>query len=48
MAAGRVMAEAQLQYIQQDGTAATSPDRFNIASIFLEDAGTPPDPDKGC
>jgi hypothetical protein len=47
-AAGRSMAEAQLQYIQEDGTAATSPDRFNIASIWLEDAGSPPDPEKGC
>ena len=32
-AAGHLMAEAELQYIQQDGTTATSPDRFNIASI---------------
>jgi hypothetical protein len=47
-AAGRSMAEAQLQYIQEDGTTATSPDRFNIASIWLEDAGSPPDPEKGC
>jgi hypothetical protein len=30
-AAGRYMAEAELQYIQQDGTTATSPDRFNHA-----------------
>lgn len=47
-AAGRAMAEAQLQYIQQDGTTATNPDRFNIASIWLEDVGSPPDPEKGC
>jgi hypothetical protein len=47
-ALGRAMAEAQLQYIQQDGTPATNPDRFNIASLWLEDAGSPPDPDKGC
>ncbi|MFZ1161225.1 hypothetical protein [Mycobacterium sp.] len=47
-AAGRLMAEAELQYIQQDGTPAMSPDKFNTASIFLEDAGTPPDPEKSC
>ncbi len=47
-AAGRFMAEVELQYIQPDGTAATSPDRFNIASIWLDDAGYPPDPEKGC
>jgi hypothetical protein len=47
-AAAHVMAEAELQYIQQDGTPATSPDRFNIASIWLDDAGSPPDSDKGC
>jgi hypothetical protein len=47
-AAGHVMAEAELQYIQQDGTAAASPDKFNIASIWLNEAGSPPDPDKGC
>ena len=47
-AAGHVMAEAELQYIQQDGTPATSPDKFNVASIWLDDAGSPPDPEKGC
>lgn len=47
-AAGGFMAEAQLQYIQQDGTPATSPDRFDLASIWLEDVGSPPDADKGC
>jgi hypothetical protein len=47
-AAGRYMAEAELEYIQQDGTTATSPDRFNVASFWLEDAGSPPDPEKGC
>jgi hypothetical protein len=47
-AAGRYMAEAQLQYIQEDGAAAPSPDRFNLASIWLEDAGSQPDPAKGC
>lgn len=48
LAAGQFMAEAELQYIQQDGTAATSPDRFNLASIWLDDAGYPPDPEKNC
>jgi hypothetical protein len=47
-AAGRSMAEAELQYIQPDGTPATGPDRFNIASFWLEDTGSPPDPEKGC
>ena len=47
-AAGHFMAEAELQYIQPDGTPATSPDKFNIASIWLDDAGSPPDSEKGC
>jgi hypothetical protein len=47
-AAGPVMAEAELEYIQEDGSKATGPDKFNIASIWLDDAGTPPDSDKGC
>jgi hypothetical protein len=46
--AGGYMVEAELQYIQQDGTPATSPDRFNIASFWLDEAGSPPDPDKDC
>lgn len=48
LAAARSMVEVEFRYIQQDGTAATSPDRFNIASIWLEDLGSPPDPEKGC
>jgi hypothetical protein len=47
-AAGRYMAEAEFEFIQQDGTMATSPDRFNVASFWLGDAGSPPDPEKGC
>jgi hypothetical protein len=47
-AAGHFMAEAEFEYIQQDGTMATGPDRFNIVSIFLDDAGSPPDPEKSC
>jgi hypothetical protein len=47
-AAGHYMADVQLEYIQEDGTTATSPDRFNIASLWLDDAGSPPNPEKGC
>jgi hypothetical protein len=47
-AAGNFMAEAQLQYIQPDGTPAMNPDRFDLASLWLEDAGKAPDPEKGC
>jgi hypothetical protein len=47
-AAGPVMAEAELEYIQEDGSKATSPDQFNLASIWLNDAGAPPDPQIGC
>ena len=47
-AAGHYMADVQLQYIQEDGTPATSPDRFNAASFWLNEAGSPPDPEKGC
>ncbi len=46
--AGNFMAEAQLQYIQPDGTPAAGPDKFNQASIWLQDVGAPPDPEKGC
>lgn len=47
-AAGRFMVETELQYIQPDGTLATSPDRFNLASIWLDEVGAPPDPEKDC
>jgi hypothetical protein len=47
-AAGHYMARVQLEYIQEDGTRATSPDRFNTASFWLEEAGSPPDPENGC
>ena len=47
-AAGHYMAAVQLQYIQEDGTTATNPDRFNIASFWLDEAGSPPDREKGC
>ena len=47
-AAGHYMAAVQLEYVQEDGTTATSPDRFNIAAFWLEEAGSPPNPEKGC
>jgi hypothetical protein len=47
-AAGHSMADVELEYIQEDGTTATSPDRFNIASFWLDEAGSPPNPEKGC
>jgi hypothetical protein len=47
-AAGHYMAKVQLQYIQEDGTTATSPDRFNVASLWLDEAGSPPNPEDGC
>jgi hypothetical protein len=47
-AAGHYMADVQLGYIQEDGTTAKSPDKFNIASIWLVGSGSPPDPEKGC
>jgi hypothetical protein len=47
-AAGHYMADVELEYIQEDGTTATSPGRFNIASFWLDEAGSPPNPEKGC
>ena len=47
-AAGHYMADVQLEYIQEDGMMATSPDRFNKASFWLNEAGSPPNPEKGC
>ena len=47
-AAGDYMAEVQLQYIQQDGTRATSRDGFNQAVFWLDGAGSKPDPESGC
>jgi hypothetical protein len=47
-AAGDYMAEVQLQYIQQDGTKATSRDGFNQAVFWLDGAGSPPDPESPC
>ena len=47
-AAGHYMPEVRLEYVQEDGTKARSPDRFNIALFWLEGAGSPPNPDSGC
>jgi hypothetical protein len=47
-AAGHYMAQVELEYIQEDGTTATSPDKFNVASFWLDEAGSPPDREKGC
>jgi hypothetical protein len=47
-ASGHYMADVKLEYIQEDGTPATSPDQFNIASFWLDEAGSPPNPEKGC
>jgi hypothetical protein len=47
-AAGDYMAEVQLQYIQEDGTKATSSDSFNQAVFWLDTAGSPPDREDGC
>jgi len=46
--AGHYMADVLLEYIQEDGTKATSPDRFNHAVFWLDGAGSPPDPEIGC
>jgi hypothetical protein len=47
-AAGHYMPVVQLAYVQEDGTLATSHDRFNFASFLLAEAGTPPNPNEGC
>jgi hypothetical protein len=47
-AAGHYMAEVQLEYIQEDGKKATNPDKFNVATFWLDDAGSPPNPASGC
>jgi hypothetical protein len=47
-AAVHYMAEVKLEYIQEDGTTATSPDTVNVASFSLTEAGSPPNPESGC
>ena len=47
-AAGHYMAGVKLAYIQEDGTTATSPHTVNVASFWLDAAGSPPNPEIGC
>ncbi len=47
-AAGQYMPEVRLEYIQEDGTKARNPARFNVAMFWLEGAGSPPDPNLHC
>jgi hypothetical protein len=47
-AASHQMAEVRLEYIKEDGTKASNPDRFNVAAFWLDEAGASPDPDGGC
>ena len=47
-AAGHYMADVLFEYIQEDGTKAASPDRFNHAVFWLDGAGSPPDPESRC
>jgi len=47
-AIGDFMAEVQLQYVQEDGSKATSSDTYNQAVLRLDAAGSPPDPEDGC
>jgi hypothetical protein len=47
-AAGHYIAEVLLEYIQEDGTTATSPDAFNHAVFWLDAAGSPPDAETSC
>ena len=47
-AAGHYMADVQLEYIQQDGSRRSGPDSFNHAWIWLDTAGSPPNPESDC
>jgi hypothetical protein len=47
-AAGDYMADVQLEYIQEDGSRRTGPDMFNHAWIWLDKAGSPPNPESDC
>jgi hypothetical protein len=42
------MAIVQLLYIQPDGTIATNPDRFNMASFLFYETGSRPNPEIDC
>ena len=47
-AAGHYMADVQLEYIQEDGSRRSGPDSFNHAWIWLDTAGSPPNPETDC
>jgi hypothetical protein len=47
-AAGHYMADVQLEYIQEDGSRRTSPDTFNHAWLWLDTAGSRPNPEVDC
>ena len=47
-AVGQYTPEVRLEYIQEDGTKARSPDRFNVAQFWIEGAGAQPNPDSVC
>ena len=47
-AAGDYRPEVRLEYIQEDGTKAKSPDKFNVALFWLDAAGSPPNPGDAC
>src|SRR6516164_4917127 len=44
-AVGQYTPEVRLEYIQEDGTKARIPDRFNVAQFWIEGAGAQPNPD---
>jgi hypothetical protein len=47
-AAGDYMADVQFEYVQEDGSRRASPDMFNHAWIWLDKAGSPPNPENDC
>ncbi len=47
-AAGDYMADVQFEYIQEDGSRRPNPDMFNHAWIWLDKAGSPPNPESDC
>ena len=47
-AVGHYMADVQLEYIQADGSRKPGPDTFNHAWIWLDKAGSPPNPESDC
>jgi len=47
-AAGHYMAEVQLEYVEPDGSRMVSPDAYNHAWIWLDQAGAEPDRDAEC